>query len=213
MNSLLKTVCNIVFLLLSIAVPAGAAPDGLARQMLAESNLARTEPGRYAGFLRDLRHRFQGKLYTLPGSATMVATSEGVAALDEAIAFLSRQAPLPPLAWSSGLAEAAAELARDQGHSGETGHSGSRSGDMRGRIERHGSWLGRIAENIGYGPDTARLMVMELIVDDGVPGRGHRKNLFSGEYALAGAACGPHPTYRNICVMDFAAAFQDSGSR
>ncbi len=208
MSNLIKIVCCSLLLLALANSLAAAEPNALARQMLAETNLARSEPRRYAGFLRDLRREFRGKLYGAPGSDTMVMTSEGVPALDEAIRFLGKQAPLPPLAWSQGLAEAAADLVRDQSSSGEVGHTGSRSGDMRERIERHGKWLRQIAENVGYGPDTARLMVMQLIIDDGVPGRGHRKNIFAGGFAVAGAACGSHAVYRNMCVMDFAGGYQ-----
>ena len=136
-------------------------------------------------------------------------SNEGVAALDEAIGFLSRQAPLPALGWSQGLAEAAADLARDEGQTGEVGHTGSRSGDMRQRIERHGEWAGRIAENVGYGPETARLMVMQLIIDDGVAGRGHRGNVYRRDFAVAGVACGAHPVYRVMCVTDFASGYRD----
>ena len=187
---------------------ARPAEGGLAERMLAETNLARTQPRKYASFLRELRGRFRGKMYLQPGSSALVRTREGVAAVDEAIRFLSRQPPLPPLSWSPGLAEAAAELVRDEGESGATGHAGSRSGGMQERIERHGRWEGEIGEVIGYGPTTARLMVMELIVDDGVPGRGHRKDIFTPAFRVAGAACGPHPVFGTMCVMDFAAGFR-----
>ena len=190
------------------AAPAAAAESKatMARQILDETNLARTQPGRYAGYVREMRGRFVGKAYRLPNSTVMVMTSEGVPAVDEAIAFLSKQKPLHALSWSPGLAEAAEELIRDQGTSGQTGHDG-KSGGMRERVDRHGTWSGRIGENIGYGPNTARLMVMELIIDDGVPDRGHRKNIFSSHFKTAGAACGPHPVYRNMCVMEFATIF------
>jgi uncharacterized protein YkwD len=210
MGILIKAICRAgCFFLVLMSTAAGAASNSMGQQMLSETNLARTAPIRYAGYLRELRRLYSGKSYRLPGSDAMVMTSEGVAALDEAIRYLSTQAPLPALAWSPGLSGAAADLVRDEGQSGDVGHSGSRSGDMRQRIERHGSWRTRIAENIGYGPDTARLMVMELIVDDGVPGRGHRKNIFTRSFSSAGSACGPHPRYRNMCVMDFAVGFKD----
>lgn len=208
--------CGLILVLI-LASTAGAAPAAapgeLARQVLAETNLARSEPGRYVKHLREMRSHFVGKAYRPPGSTTIVLSSEGVAALDEAIAFLSKQAPLPPLAWSQGLAQAAADLVRDQGRTGEVGHDSSRSGGIKERIERHGSWSGRIAENISYGPNTARLVVIELIVDDGVPDRGHRKNIFSGAFSVAGVACGAHPVYRKMCVMDFASRYKSREKR
>ena len=193
---------------LLLASTCAAAPGGIAQQMLAETNLARTAPQRYAGYLRALRRQFRGNEYLMPGSSDLVLTTEGVAALDEAVRFLEKQAPLPALSWAPGLAEAAADLVRDEGQSGETGHTGRQSGDPRQRIEKHGTWRSRIAENIGYGPDTARLMVMQLIIDDGVPGRGHRNNIFTPSFRVAGAACGPHPSFRHMCVMEFAVGFR-----
>jgi len=199
------TIC----LLLLLAAPAAALDQGLARQVLEEINLARSAPRSYAGFLREFRARFHGKYYLLPGSVTRMQTNEGTKAVDEAIKALSRQKPLPPLAWSDGLAAAAAELAEEQGSSGGLGHTGSRSHGMQERIERHGKWLRSIAENIGYGPTDARNMVMQLIIDDGVPGRGHRKNTFSGAFDTAGVACGSHPRFGSMCVIDFAGGFRE----
>lgn len=202
--------CLTICMLLAFAVPATPLELNPGTEVLAEINLARTKPRIYAGFLREFRGQFRGKYYVLPGSATRIQTSEGVAAVDEAIKFLSRQKPLPPLVWSDGLAAAAAELAEEQGRSGATGHTGRLSHGMRERIERHGKWEGQIGENIGYGPKGPRNMVMQLIIDDGVPDRGHRINTFRTEFNTSGVACGPHPRFGNMCVVDFAGGFQDA---
>ncbi|NVN89985.1 MAG: CAP domain-containing protein [Desulfuromonadales bacterium] len=197
----------VLWLLLTLAAPAVAQDESLARQILEEINLARNNPQVYVDYLREFRSRFQGASYTDFGSRDRVLTSEGVAAVDEAIRFLTRQKTLPPLIWSRGLGAAASELVREQGKSGTTGH-GER-GDMRRRIERQGTWGGRIAENIVYGPTDARAMVLQLIVDDGVPGRGHRKNQFNPVFGTAEVACGPHPRFGTMCSIDFAGTFRE----
>src|SRR6185369_3197795 len=146
----------IICLLLSTVAPALALEENLSRQVLSEMNLARSAPRTYAGYLRELRGRFRGKSYLLPGSGFRVTTIEGRGAVDEAIKYLSRQKPLPTLGWSDGLAAAAAELAEEQGRSGATGHVGRQSRGTKERIERHGRWERQIGENIGYGPRGAR---------------------------------------------------------
>ena len=205
MNHLFLTIC----LLLVLAAPATALDKKFSAKVLSEINLARSQPHTYAQFLREFRDRFQGDFYLQPGIASPVQTSEGVKAVDEAITFLSRQKPLPPLAWSNGLAAAADELAEEQGRSGEIGHVGKRSQGMQERIERHGKWENHIAENIGYGPDDPRNMVMQLIISDGVTNRGHRTNTFSMALNTAGVSCGPHPDYDSMCVIDFAGGFRE----
>ena len=196
-------------LLLLFSATCFSAESYLAKQTLAEINLARKNPKAYADFLKKFRRQFRGSSYLLPGTQTMVGTNEGVKAVDEAIRFLSRQKPLPPLAWSAGLSAAAAELAEEEGVSGAVGHFGKSSRGPKERIERQGEWQGRIGENITYGPSDARQVVMNLIIDDGVPSRGHRENVFSRAFKLAGAACGPHPGFGTICVIDFAGEFRD----
>lgn len=193
-------------LLLLCCAPARADSGELAKLVFAETNAARQNPQRYAAHVREFKKSFVGRGYRVPGTLDLVLTTEGTAALDEAVRFLSRQRPLPALSWSAGLAAAAADLVREQSGSGETGHGGGV--DIRKRVERHGAWRSSLGENISYGPDTARQVVLGLIIDDGVPGRGHRKNIFDPSYTTAGAACGPHPNYRTICVMDLAGGFK-----
>lgn len=77
------------------------------------------------------------------------------------------------------------------------------------RVNRYGGWEKAIAENISYGPSGARDIVVSLIVDDGVPGRGHRQNIFNPDFRAAGTACGPHAVYGTMCVIDFAGEYRE----
>lgn len=194
--------CLAALLLLACALPALPASQ-LEQAVLLEMNAARTGPKVFAVHLRRHRALFEGKRFQPPGAAYFIVTQEGPAAVEEAIAFLERQRPLPPLAWEEGLARSAAELVRAQAKSGRTGHGRGKLA-MPARVGRHLKWTGSIAENISYGPDNGREVVLQLIVDDGVPGRGHRANIFSPDFRLSGVACGPHPTLRTVCAIDFA---------
>lgn len=205
----LKALLYLVLLLVAATPRPAAATEALAREVLAEVNLARTQPSQYAQYIKELRTHFHGKELWISRRPAVLMTSEGVEAVDEALRFLAKQKPLAPLSWSPGLAKAALELVQEQGESGKVGHSGSRTGGTQERIERHGRWSGRIAENISYGPSNARLMVMQLIIDDDVPDRGHRENIYEPRVREAGAACGPHPTYGIMCVMDFATKMKE----
>lgn len=199
-------------LLASLVAPflsQAEAPEELGGQVLEEINLARAEPLAYADYIREWRKSFRGKLYQLPGTSLLRQTREGILALNEAIEFLNEQKPLPPLSWSPGLAAAAADLIREQGKTGNTGHRGGQGGGMADRIKRHGTWKGQIGEDIAYVPNEPRLLVMQLIVDDGIPDRGHRKNLFNPRFKEAGVACGPHSRFGTMCVADFSASFTE----
>jgi uncharacterized protein YkwD len=144
---------------------------------------------------------FRANLVVMPDQPEDYETSEGVAAVDETIAFLERQAPLPPLADSAMMASSAAEHVADQEATGETGHSGSDRSSPAQRMERLGGG-GYVAEVIAYGPVDALDTIRQLIVDDGVADRGHRSILYSPELRFAGVSCGRHPEYRTMCVID-----------
>ena len=192
-----------LFVAAAAVLTVGAAtPDPQADAVLDEIDRARTDPRAYAAHLREWRSWVVGDVVRRPGLPGLV-TVEGPAAVDEAIAFLEAQPPLPALARDAGLDRAAADHARDQGRTGETGHVGSDGSTLGARVRRHGAARG-MGENIAYGSADARETVIQLIVDDDVPGRGHRTNIFNPDWTRAGAACGPHPVWRRVCVVDFA---------
>jgi uncharacterized protein YkwD len=171
-----------------------------------ETNLVRRDPGAYASHLEALLPRFDGMMMERPGRP-MLRTEEGAAAVREAIAALRARRPVQPLVWSKGLAGAAADHVQDQGPIGGLEHHGTDGSDPASRAERRGRWVSGMAENIAYGENPARDVVMQLLVDDGVPDRGHRNNVLDGNWGVEGVACGPHRDYRQICVMDYAVKY------
>lgn len=89
------------------------------------------------------------------------------------------ESPVGPLEWNDLLHDAARSHCEDTGPKGMTGHDSSNGDDMGTRVERFGEWGGTIGENCSYGKGDALKMVMQLFVDDGVPGRGHRTNIMN----------------------------------
>jgi hypothetical protein len=51
---------------------------------------------------------------------------------------------------------------------------------------------------------------MALIIDDGVRGRGHRRNIFNPSYNAVGAAYGPDARYGSVCSIDFANSYAEA---
>lgn len=185
----------------------GAYLSPVEQEVFAELNLVRGDPKSYAEHLADWRQYFNGNQLQRPGEMILI-THEGAAAFDEAIAFLRAMDPMPPLRLSRGLSLAAAAQVTDQ-KNGAAGHEGSDGSQPWERMSRYGTWHDRVAENISYGGHTARGVVIQLIVDDGVPERGHRANMFAPEYRSVGVACGTHARFRDMCVMDYAVQYTE----
>jgi len=199
--------------LLACALAATSAPAAqqprepdIESRILAEINRARADPAAYAEELRGYRALFDGLIVRMPGSEVGLRTREGVAAVDDAISFLAAQTPRAALAEAPLLALAAAGLVADQGPRGLEGHVGSDGRNARQRIRRQGGAVrAATAEVIAYGRADAVSVVRQLIVDDGVAGRGHRTILFN-PYRSAGVACGDHAVHRHVCVVDLASS-------
>jgi uncharacterized protein YkwD len=184
---------------------SGVSAEAVVREM----NVARQNPGLYAEYLEELRAHYDGRFLVLPGQ-TKIQTKEGLHAVDDAIRFLRRARPQPALVLSPGMTRAAADHCADQA-SGQMGHDGSDRSNPGRRMNRYGVWGGGWGENISYGKTSARDIVIALIIDDGLPARKHRKNIFSPVFNYAGAAFGPHARYRSVCTMDFAGAYAERG--
>eukprot|EP00466_Bigelowiella_natans_P010165 jgi/Bigna1/144806/aug1.91_g19514 len=192
----------------------GAAIDPL--DLIKEINRARTQPKKVAKSICQRLARFKGKNFIAKDDPNRsIVTKEGVAAVKEAIEYLTSIEELPSLEEENirGLQQAAADHVVDIGSKGRVGHDSSDGTKLSDRANRYGRWTGTVGEVLWFGrtkgrPYTAREVIEDLIIDDGVKSRGHRHNIYNPRFHLAGAQVGDHKTYGTVADVVLAGAFK-----
>ncbi|GHT22938.1 hypothetical protein FACS189430_05480 [Bacteroidia bacterium] len=186
--------------------PASASYLGENEQaVIDEMNKVRANPKEYAEYIRQDRKFYSsdGSLIERPG-ALPLKTKEGFAAIDECIKALEKAQPAGALKPHKALCQSAQLLAKDQSRKGTTGHTSSNGNNIVQRIHKFDKTIDEVGENCSYGPSEARAIVIQLLVDDGVPLRGHRDNILNGMFSFCGVAIDSHPVFRHVCVIDYA---------
>lgn len=183
------------------------APSTKEEEILAEINLARSNPAQYASYLESFKQNYNGKELRLSDGKTL-QTNEGVSACDEAIAYLRTLKPLTPLQVRAGLGLGAKDHVGDLVKTGGRGHKGSDGSMPEARVSRYGTWTESVGENILYNSSKTREDVISLIIDDGVANRGHRKNIFKPTFHVVGIALSSGAS-GTVGVITFAGGFAD----
>ncbi|MCL2243971.1 MAG: CAP domain-containing protein [Treponema sp.] len=176
------------------------------KDVILEMNKVRTDPKKYVELYIQPRLRyFNGRNYSVPGQITLV-TQEGSAAVNACITALNRASSAGVLTPERGLSRAAKDHVTDQSRTGQTGHNGSDRSTPETRMRRYGVFRGSwtLGENIAYGDATGREIVCSLLIDDGVPSRGHRDNIMNRAFTQIGVGYGTHTQYRTTCTITYA---------
>lgn len=196
---------------------------GLSREIVQEINKVRSNPSeyvihlqsRYDSFVDDFVYKLssdeylrtkegkQCKLSFSPSILLLLLLTLSSLVILETIKVLEATSPLPPMIESTFLEESAIDHVSDLIVNNIFSHTGSDGSSLKDRIERYCLWRGSLGENMDFGSNNATEIVVNLLIDDGVATRGHRKNILHPDYRYVGAALGPHPIYHFCCVMDF----------
>lgn len=184
-----------------------AQDDGTAavspRDVLATLNVVRLDPAGYGERLGAHAQDFQGSVWAEADGVTH-GSIEGPAAVRAAAAAMAASPAVEQLAPDPILAAAARAHVAAQGPTGAIGHTSSAGLTPGLRVRAAGGDV-YVSEVIAYGMHDAQDVIRSLIVDDGLPSRGHRKLLLSPFFHYAGIACGPHVSQGTVCVIDLAA--------
>ncbi len=177
---------------LNIGVKDASFLTNMEKEIVVELNAIRTNPKQYVQFLKSLR-----------GSPQW---SEG---LEETILFVEKKEPMPVFRVSKGLSLAARDLVNDRGPEGLTGHTGKDGKTMLERLNCCGQLEDRFGEYLGYGYLEGAALVAKMVIDEGSAGKEVQKYIFEKDFLVVGVACGPHKSYRTMCVVDFASSYKE----
>jgi uncharacterized protein YkwD len=112
---------------------------------------------------------------------------------------LRKTAGLPPMEVAEDLTAVAQGHARKSGETGHVGHKDMTTRFAHLRGNPYVAW----GENCSYGYYEAIEIVLTLLIDEGVEGVGHRKNILNPDFNRVGVAMRPHKRYGINTVMDF----------
>lgn len=171
----------------------------LQKAVLDELNLLRSNPAGYSKYLENMRAGYE-KLNTF----------EGLPALVEAIITLKATEPLNNVEWSEGLFKVADAHATDVANTGNFSHTGSDGSSLLQRVARVGSYRGYIGEAITTFDESARVIIIQWIIDDGNQRRGHRKILLHPEVKLSGISTKSSSKHGFYCVLVASGGFQEN---
>ena len=173
-----------------------------------ELNQARNEPQKYLVYLEEYKKYMQGNVLALPNKQKLIMI-EGLPAIDDALIDLRQRSKINSYEISGGLSKVARQQLADLQENPKLKHLGKDGSDLEMRLLKIGFPGSAIAENISYRADIAREVILNMIIDDGIKSRSHRKNIFSQSFKLFGIACGLASDKTTLCVAEFADSFKE----
>ena len=187
--------------------------SAIEKDVVLELNKVRSNPQKYAEMYIKPRlvyfdGSYNGRGYSEPGKITLI-TNEGKKSVEECYNVLKGTKNMPALEPSKGMSSAAKSHVLEQGKRGTVGHNRVDGSSFSAVMNRYGRWGGSCAENISYGKGDARKIVIQLLVDDGVPSRGHRKSFIDSYFGVVGVAAGAHTKYSHMCVINLAQSYTE----
>ena len=122
---------------------------------------------------------------------------------------LRKTKPTQPLMYRSDLFEFAQHHAKTTGKAGKVGHSSVKFKSYKNRTKKLIKTYLTVGENIQYGLNDAKAIVIDLLIDEGVKDLGHRKNILDSEYEYASVSIQPHKKFGYNCVIEFGGALKN----
>lgn len=172
------------------------------KQMIDEVNLLRQNPSGYIPFVEEYIKSMEDEIKNDPSMSAMY--SEELSTAYELIDVLKVTDPLSTLRPHEGVYDAAKAHGEDLRKNTQFGHVGSDGSYPWDRITKFAPDLNDGNENLVGGPYEIRQAVLLLLVDSGIPDRGHRKTLLNPHWNyIACHELGQIGTMPNCWIQNF----------
>lgn len=166
------------------------------KRMVQEINFVRCYPKEYAAIIAsEMSKRSEKDKGLLPAEIT---------ALNELLVRLKTMTPLTPIQASECIYKAAKKHGLDMKAHNFIAHEGSTDSEPSDRMKKECTSVGDTGENIGGGDEKLRDKMIDLLLDDGITGRGHRETLLDPSWTHVGVAYVPKVgIMEHVWVQDF----------
>ena len=172
------------------------------KQMIDEVNLLRQNPSGYIPFVQEYIKSMEDEIKNDASMSTMY--SDELSTAYELIDVLKVTDPLSVLRPHEGVYDAASIHGKDLRENTQFGHVGSDGSYPWDRIVKFAPDLSDGNENLVGGPYEIRQAVLLLLVDSGIPDRGHRKTLLNPHWSyIACHELGQIGTMPNCWIQNF----------
>ena len=111
---------------------------------------------------------------------------------------------LLPFHWNKYAYKAAKKHGLDVVKNGVTKHKGTDGSQPKDRLERYGFPFFSGAENIVIGKTNPFEVVFQMLIDDGVKSRGHRKNVLNPAHRCCGISYAQHRDRGAVYIITYA---------
>lgn len=147
------------------------------KEMIQEINLVRSNPKGYVEYVEKYIQELKTDRWS---DASMIG--DEIKTAKELIRELNKTASMSTLQPHKGLYKASKNHGDEGKKKGSLDHQGSNESWPWDRGKKYAPDLSDSNENLVGGPDNVRRSVMILLVDSGIEGRGHRKNILNPEW-------------------------------
>lgn len=183
-----------------------------AKAILKELNALRANPESFAKRLLDeILPLYDGNTYISKEGGERL-TVEGPEAVKEAAAWLSQHSePRKPLTSSFGLSKIARELCAEQNSCDSIGGFSINGNGLNKRVEKYGVWMGKLSECVFYHAVSPLDVIIQLVIDDGLPNRPNREKLLDNDFTISGIWGSTHKIYGNVISIILAQKYERDG--
>ena len=173
------------------------------QELAKQLSFIRGSPKSYIHLVEEQRTCLKGNILYIPGHKLGARTLEGEKAYLECIDYLNSQKPIGVLQYDEEISKASQDHADDMGQNGLTDHFGSDNSVPTDRVEKYIEWDGANSENLVFGVKNPEQVIIDLIVDDGIPHRYNRAIIFDPKLKYIGVGVCSHPVYNMCTVLNY----------